>query len=158
MRTVKKLGWIFTLIFCLSKVASAQTKTVAIEDIDSLLLIQKKPILILLSTEWCKYCEIQKKQLEKNKDFLKQGNNFYYVLFDAERKDSILFNKQIFQYKAAGLSSGIHELATALNGSENITFPTWVVLDYNYQVLFKHQGVLLTKQLNEVLNAVIKLK
>lgn len=150
---MRRFGLVIIMIFCLDGIATAQTETFAIKDIDSLMIIKKKPILILLSTDWCKYCQIQKNQLKKNKNFLNQADNFYYVIFNAESKDPVMFHKQLFQYKANGLSSGIHELAIALNGVEKVAFPTLVLLDTNYQVLFRNNGILSSRQLKEILDA-----
>ena len=154
MSLVNRFELVIIMIFCLGGIATAQTGSFAIEDVDSLMQTQNKPILILLSTDWCKYCQMQKNQLSKNKDFLKQADNFYYIIFNAERKDSIVFNQKTFQYKATGLSSGIHELAIALNGSKNIAFPTWVLLDCKYQVLFRYNGVLKPLEIKELLKAI----
>ncbi|RZF57969.1 thioredoxin family protein [Sphingobacterium corticibacterium] len=151
---MRRFGLVMIMIFCLGGIATAQTESFAIEDIDSIMQTQKKPILILLSTDWCKYCQMQKGQLAKNKDFQKQADNFYYIVFNAERKHSIVFNQKTFQHKATGLSSGIHELAIALSGSENITFPTWVLLDSRYQVLFRYSGVLKPLEIRELLKAI----
>lgn len=154
MSLVNRFGLVIILVFLLGSVATAQLKTVSIEDVDSLMLDKQKLILILLSTDWCKYCQMQKKQLENNKVFFNQSDNFYYVIFNAENKNSIVFNQQKFHYKPTGLSSGIHELAVALNGSENIAFPTWVLLDSKYQLLFRYNGVLKPLEIKELLNAV----
>lgn len=149
---MKRLGLVFIMVFLLGSIATAQRKTFAIDDVDSLMQTERKPILVLLSTNWCTYCHMQKKQLEKDKDFLKKADNLYHVIFDAERESPVIFNKQLFRYKPNGTSSGIHELAVALNGSEKIAFPTWVILDTNYQITFRHNGVLGTKQLKIVLD------
>ncbi|WP_144243383.1 thioredoxin family protein [Sphingobacterium sp. ML3W] len=153
---MKRFELIILMVLLLGSIVTAQTKSYTIEDIDSVMLVEKKPILILLSTDWCKYCQMQKKQLEKNKVFLKQTDNFYYVIFNAERKDSIVFHNESFQYKPKGLSSGIHELALALNGSENIAFPTWIMLDSNYQVVLRNSGMLRSVQIQELLEAIEK--
>lgn len=146
------------MVLFMGSFATVQTKPFAIQDIDSLMQEQPKPILILLSTDWCKYCQMQKKQLEKNKDFLKQSDDFYYVIFNAEQKEPIVFQSQLFSYRAIGQSSGIHELAIALNGSENIAFPTWILLDTNYEVLLRYGGVISPKQVKNLLNIIDKSK
>lgn len=87
-----------------------------------------------------------------------QSRNFYYIEFNAEDKKDIQFRQQRFRYKAKGLNTGIHELAIALNGSEAVAFPTWVVLDKNYEVLFRYNGVLHQAELQEVLKALNKIK
>lgn len=154
MSVVNRFGLVIIMVFILGSKATAQMKTFAIEDIDSLMLTKPKPMLILLSTDWCKYCQMQKNQLEKNKDFLNQTDNFYYVIFNAEQKEAVVFHQKTFQYKATGLSSGIHELAIALSGTENVAFPTWILLDTKYQVLFRYNGVLKPLEIKELLKAI----
>lgn len=147
----KRLGLIFTVIICLGATARAQTKPFPVEKIDSLMQIQKKPIVILLSTDWCKYCHLQKKQMGENKELSKRSDEFYYVIFNAEFDDTVMFNRQRFRQKTNAFSGGAHELAIALNGSEKLAFPTWVILDKDYQIIFHHSGILPPKQLNKVL-------
>lgn len=150
--SMKRLGLVFIMVFLLGSIATAQRKTFAIEDVDSLMQTERKPILVLLSTNRCTYCHMQKKQLEKDKDFIEKADNFYYVIFDAAQESPVIFSKRLFRYKPNGTSSGIHELAVALNGSEKIAFPTWVILNSDYQVIFHHNGILPPKYLNEILN------
>ena len=142
------------MVFCLNSAVATQTNLIPIEQLDSLMLIEKKPVLILLSTEWCKYCQMQKHQLRKNRSFLKQADSFYYIVFDAERKDPVTFHQKKFYYTPAGMSSGIHELAVALNGSENTAFPTWIVLNKEYQVVFRRSEVLTPAAIQELLKGI----
>lgn len=151
---MKKFVPILMSAFCLNSAVAAQTNLIPIEHLDSLMLIEKKLVLILLSTEWCKYCQMQKHQLRKNRSFLKQADSFYYVVFDAEKKDPVTFHHKKFYYKPAGMSSGIHELAVALNGSENTAFPTWVVLNKEYQVVFRRSEVLTPAAIQDLLKGI----
>lgn len=132
---------------------TAQIKPLPIQRIDSMMAVTAKPVLILLSTEWCKYCQMQKSQIGNNKDFANKASQFYYVELDAEGKQPIYFNGHTYNAKSTDISKGIHELAVALNGSERMSFPTWVVLNKKYEVLFRYNGVLSAKQLEEVLLA-----
>ncbi len=159
MKRISKGCHLFIIaIFLLSAIpCSAQLKSVSIESIDSSMSREAKPLLILLSTDWCKYCQLQKNQLQNNKEFLNQSTDFYYVEFNGESKEKIHFLGQEYQYKATGVETGLHELAVALNGSERVSFPTWVLLDSNYQVLFRYNGVLASKQLNELIAAIDKI-
>ena len=131
----------------------AQTTALPIEKMDSSVLADPKPMLILLSTDWCKYCQVQKAQLRKNRVFQNKHSDFYYAEFNAETNKTVNFHENVYNFIPSGIISGIHELAIALNGGdEQLSFPTWIVLDKEYQVLFKNNGVLSEKQLNEVLN------
>ena len=148
----KILGIVLGLF--LAPVCQAQMQPITISQIDSCMAQEAKPILMLLSTDWCKYCQMQKNQLRKNKDFQKKADLFYYVEFDAESKNSVRFNGQDYLFKATGISTGIHELAVALNGGGHPGFPTWILLDGNYQVLFRYKGVLLPQQIQTLLESI----
>lgn len=141
----------FMTILCLpfGLLCKAQIKPTLIEDIDSLLLTKPKPTVILLSTDWCNYCYIQKRQVRRSKDFISHRDHFYYIEFDAESKDDICLKGTNFKNV-----SGVHELAKALNGSSQLVFPTWVVLGHDYKVLFRYQGLMLGRQLKQLLDVI----
>lgn len=134
----------------------SQIKPISIAKVDSLLQHNPKPVLILLSTEWCQYCQMQKQQIRKNKKFLNNENLLHYVEFDAESKGTISFQGKDYVYKPTGANIGTHELALALNGPNKLVYPTWVLLDRNYQVLFRHAGVLRPTQVNDLLDTLEK--
>lgn len=135
--------------------AMAQDKntSIPIEALADSLNKQAKPVLILLSTDWCRYCKMQKIQLEKNQDFQTAKSNFYFVEFNAETKDSILFNDKVYHYNSSGLSTGIHELTIELgNQKEGISYPFWVALDKNYKVLLRWNRVLAPSELKKIID------
>lgn len=132
----------------------AQINPTKIEYLDSLMAHQPKPILFLFSTDWCKYCILQKNQVRKNKKFKELEDSFYFVEFDAERKDKITFQGKEYSFKPSGLNVGTHELATTLNNDAKISYPTWILKDKESNTLFKHNGVLVPQQLNQVLKAI----
>lgn len=134
----------------------SQIKPISIAHVDSLLTNEPKPVLILLSTDWCQYCQMQKQQVRKNKKFKEKSNLFYYVEFDAESKQTIRFQEKDYVYKPTGANIGTHELALALNGPHKLAYPTWILLDKDYQVLFRHGGVLPPAQLEELLDTLEK--
>ena len=147
-------GLLMALFVLIGHTCLAQLKLTTIGSVDSAMNVDEKPLVMLLSTRWCGYCQMQKAQLRKNKNFIKAANHFYYVEFDAESDKNIHFHGNEYQTKSSGGAKGIHQLAKALNGSERVAFPTWVLLDKNYQVLFRHSGVLLPKQMNELISAI----
>jgi len=150
----KNCAVLLTIFGLFSSFCKAQTNPVDIAKVDSLMEQQAKPILILLSTDWCQYCQMQKNQVQKHKDFALKANLFYYVEFNAESKDNVLLQGQHYTFKPTGKNTGTNELARALNGPGTLAFPTWVLLDKNYQTLFHHGGVLNPQQLAELLHAI----
>jgi thioredoxin-related protein len=142
------------LLLNLNGLLTAQVQPLPIEKTDSIMARSPKPLLILLSTEWCKYCQMQKVQLSKNKDFQAQKKLFHFIEFDAESKKTINFQGKSYTFKPTGISTGTHELAIALNGPDQLSFPTWVLLDTDYQVLFRHNGILTYQQMEKLLKAI----
>ncbi|WP_205510123.1 thioredoxin family protein [Longitalea arenae] len=131
-----------------------QEAMLPIEQLDSSMRLSPKPVLVLLTTDWCKYCHLQKAQLKKNRDFQTASQSFYYTEFNAEEKAPLAFHGQTYTYKATGISTGLHELALALAGDKSVSFPAWVLLNKDYQVLYRYNGVLSPQQLKALLNAI----
>jgi len=136
---------------CAAAYASAQIIPVPITKVDSLMKTEPKPILLLISTDWCQYCAMQKQQIQKNKQFAEQHHQFYFVDFNAESRDKVVFQGREYKFIPRGINLGTHELAIALNGSDQISYPTWILLDAAYNPLFRQPGLLNPAQLNQLL-------
>jgi len=132
----------------------AQIRSLTIEQADSSMQREPKPLLILLSTDWCRYCRMQKNQLRKNKDFQSALSQFYFVEFNAESRETIRFRGRSWAYRPTGESVGIHSLAEELAGGKEVAYPAWVLLDREYQPVFRYNGVLAPEQLNVLLRAI----
>lgn len=145
---------IVILSICAWQVSHAQILPTKIQQVDSLMAQQPKPILVLLSTNWCQYCAMQHRQIQKNENFKKESAFFYFVDFDAQSKEKIKFQNKEYVYKPTGINIGTHELALALNGNSKITYPSWVLLNQQYQPIFRHNGLLNPQQINDLLEAI----
>jgi thioredoxin-related protein len=145
------------MLLLMSTGSVAQINTLPVEKLDSCMQTTAKPVLMLLTTDWCKYCQLQKAQLSRNKEFQAKKEAFYFIEFDAEGKDSVTFHGHTYNYKATGVSTGMHELAVALSGEKAVSFPAWILLNKDYQVLFRYNGVLSAQQLKELLKALSKI-
>jgi len=120
-----------------------QISAIPIHELTDSVRLHPKPSLILISTSWCIYCQMQKAQLKKNKDFQAASANFYFSEFDAETEETITFNDTTYAFQRTGVDVGTHELAHALGNIHNrLAFPTWVLIDENFNVLFKYPGIL----------------
>lgn len=137
--------------------AAAQVKPIPIDELADSMRLHPKPALILISTDWCTYCQMQKAQLKKNKRFQAASTRFHFSEFDAETREPIAFNDTTYHFNATGVSSGTHELAHALGSTANgLVFPTWVVVNNKSEILFKHPGVLGPDALEALVEAVAK--
>ncbi|SEA16858.1 Thioredoxin-related protein [Flavobacterium gillisiae] len=153
---MKKTLLIFFLFMLAIPSGFAQLRTYSFEEVEQLSLENPKPIVVFVHTNWCKYCKMMENTTFKNKELINELNtNFYFVLFDAESKNDIIFNKHTFKFKPTGQNTGIHELATALATVENqVVYPTLTILDPNYSILFQKQSFLKAKDLLSILEKI----
>lgn len=132
----------------------AQVRTVPIGELTDSLRFLSKPALILISTDWCKFCQMQKAQLRKSRDFAELLDNYYFSEFNAESTDEIQFNNQTYHFSNTGVKTGTHDLAVALGQTEKgLSYPTWVLIDPGFHVVFRYGGVLQTKILIDIMKA-----
>lgn len=158
-----RLRWVSFVVVILALLsaldAEAQTRPIPFRQLQDSLSIQARPVLLLLSTDWCVYCRMQKFQVQRNKKFLKESSRFYYVELNAESKEPLKFKGKTYYYRPSGESSGVHELAVMLgrhNGT--LAYPTWVVLDENLNILYRHSGVLSRKELQLLTESLLNLQ
>jgi thioredoxin-related protein len=126
------------------------------EEIDSLQKVEKRKIIVFIHTNWCKYCTAMQSKTFKNQ--LVQNEiieRFYFVSFDAEEKEKIIFNKNTFVFKPNGNNAGIHELAIELGTINNqINYPVLCVLNEKNEIVFQHNSYLNAKQLIKILESI----
>ncbi|WP_407427854.1 thioredoxin family protein [Arcticibacter sp.] len=158
MRLCIVLFVFFGLALANPPVVSGQARPLDFKDLLDSMSVQPKPVLLLLSTDWCVYCKMQKFHIQRNKRFQKNSSHFYYAQLNAESKEPIKVKGKTYRFLASGESSGVHELAVAL-GKHNgtLAYPTWVVMDRGLNVLYRHSGVLDRQNLQILSESLIKL-
>ena len=141
----------FVLIFfiTLSQLINAQLKEYSFDEINT--LVQKKPIIVFLHTDWCRACSIMKTKTLSNQEVInKLNSDYYFVSFNAESKEDILFNAKI--YKPSTAVRGAHDLAMHLGKYRNkLSYPTMVVLSKKNEIVFQNTSVLAPKNLIRLL-------
>lgn len=146
---------ILVILFCFwMNFSFSQVQVFSLNQIDSLMKINPKPILILLSTDWCSYCKVQKQLVQKSMLFKTKSTNFYYVEFDAESSETIIFKNQVFSNHSKKNRKQTHAVVLDLLGSKQPVYPTWLLLDTDYKIKFKHQGFLKPKFLDELITVI----
>lgn len=152
-----RIGSVFILSTLAFFYANAQMNAVPIGELTDSMRLHPKPALILISTSWCTYCQAQKAQLKKHKDFQSASAYLYFVELDAETTEPITFNDTTYRFRSTGVSTGSHELAHALGTLNNrLAFPTWVLVNENFEILFKYPGVFRPRDLAELLGTLRK--
>ncbi|WP_395058808.1 thioredoxin family protein [Flavobacterium sp.] len=126
------------------------------EEIDSLQKVEKRKVIVFIHTNWCKYCTAMQSKTFKNQLVQNEINErFYFISFDAEEKEKIIFNKNTFVFKPNGNNSGIHELAIELGTiNKQINYPILCVLNDKNEIVFQHNSYLNSKQLIKILKTI----
>ena len=67
-----------------------------------------RPILIDLYTEWCGWCRVMDRTTYTNEKVVSYINQHYYaVRYDAESRDSVIFNNKTFRYNQQYKTNGV---------------------------------------------------
>lgn len=146
------------LFFFISLNGYAQLKSLQFGQLDSLQLEFRKPVVVILHTEWCQYCAAMINAAKTNpKIYDKLNNDFYFVMLDAEDKRDIRFNNRVYHYKPNGLSNGFNELAVDLTKDRGgLVFPNLIFLDNRNNVFYNYPGYLGPKDFLTLLNDIDK--
>lgn len=96
---------------------------------------EKKKIVLDVYTDWCKWCERMEEVTFSEPGIAKYLNdNYYPVKFDAEQKQALKYKDKEYKFVKSG-PRGYHELAAALLGDNNLSYPSVVFLDENQDVI-----------------------
>lgn len=145
MKTISSL----ILLFFIS-IGYSQSPSITFEVLPQKLAEEPRPILIKVYTTWCAVCKIQDKKIEKDEALKKLlSEKCYFLELDAESRKTIFFNNTEYRFLGSG-TGGMQSLASAL-ANPNDGYPTWVLLDANYEFIGKHNGLVETEQLRKLL-------
>src|SRR5690606_5618067 len=138
-------------------VAAAQLNPIPIGELTDSMRTHPKPALILITTNWCTYCRMQQHQLNRSRELQDALSQVYFTELDAETKAELTFNGQTYRFVPTGVATGSHELAFALGNIDNrLAFPTWVLLNEHFEIIFKFPGVIKAGELSHLLEAIGK--
>ncbi len=151
-------------MFCLAVVGGcaslqkAATSPVALQhynfsDLEDLMAKEERLVAVFLHADWCKFCRNMEQTTLKNKRVIKRLNDeYYFISFDGEQKEEVVFNGHVFGYQPRGRNTGIHELARALGSIEGeLTFPAFVILNPEYEIVFQYNAFLTAGAMADIL-------
>ncbi len=149
------LAWIVILQ---SPPAFAQPDAFRFEQLDSLRQAERRPIVVLISTDWCRYCSRMKLTTLRDERVVQQlDEGFYFVSLNAEEKKAIRFHGHTFKYRPTGTGTGVHELAEQLGSVKGqLSYPTVCVLNADMEIVYQHGGYLSAKELLRLLSLLNK--
>lgn len=118
---------------------------------------ERRPVLVFLHTDWCKYCFAMKKKTFTDERVINLLNkSFYFIMLNGETKENITFNGHTFTYKPSGTTTGTHELAEALATIDGrVEYPGLVILNAGNEIAFQDNSFLTKEQLFNILFAYI---
>lgn len=128
---------LITLLLTLN--VMGQNKPVKFEELKALQAREAKPVVVLIMTQWCKYCHAMQNTMLKNTRVSPLlSTKFHTVLLDAEERKDIFFAGRTFRYRA-----GINELAQQLATIKGrVSYPTLSILNSNNEIIYQHDGYL----------------
>lgn len=122
-------------------------------DLEDLMAKEERLIAVFLHADWCKFCRNMEQTTLKNKRVIHWLNDkYYFISFDGEQQEAVVFNDHVFSYQPRGRNTGIHELATALGSMEGeLTFPAFVILNPEYEIVFQYNAFLTAGAMADIL-------
>ena len=132
-------------------------KLTAFEDLDSLMQLDERKIAVFMHTDWCRYCKnMRSTTLSDNEIIQLLNNNYYFISFNAEQKENVVFNNTTFRYNPSGRSSGTHELALALGTIDGeLAYPSFVILSPEKEIVFQHNAFISKDDMKNILSAAL---
>jgi len=127
------------MLVMVSTISFGQVEWLTFEEAQLRSETEPRKIFVDVFTDWCIWCKKMDKktfQQEEIADYL--NANYYPVKFDAEQKEDLVFDGQLYQYVKMG-KKGYHEFAyNILKGM--LSYPSIVFIDENLEVIQPIEG------------------
>ncbi len=111
-----------------------------------------KKIFVDIYTDWCGPCKLMDKKVFPKADVVKLMNeNYYAVKLNSETADSLNFNSKDYflkPYKTAVINELVVEIGL---DAGHLSYPTIVILDENYESIYRYPGMLTLDLMLDVL-------
>ncbi len=117
-----------------------------------------KPILLYFSTDWCAYCKIQDREFDKNIELINSlSEKYYFIKLDGESLDDFIFLENKYSSNSNEIKKSTHDFVKVfLSVNEQETYPFWIVLNQNLEIIGKEFGFLDQNKLKKLYQIEIK--
>jgi thioredoxin-related protein len=119
---------------------SPEVKWYSFEDGMKLAKKQRKFVIVDIFTDWCGWCKRMDNETFRDPRVVSYLNeNFVAIKLNAEGKEAIAFNGNIYTNPSPSKPRSTHQLAIALAGSR-LAYPTYIYLDSKGNSITATQG------------------
>ena len=156
--TFKRVALLASLLILLNvvygqKKKQAGIKWLSLSEVDSLMKIEQRPILIDLYTTWCGWCRVMDKKTYSDAKVIAFVSQYFYpVKFDAESKTAFTWSKYKFSFDK---QYGVNEFTIYLTKGKFYFPQTVFLLPQNPQPQAV-SGYLDAKEMMELLGKVVE--
>ncbi len=144
------------LVQILAAQPSIGLRTVGFEDLDSLMRSDERPVAVFLHADWCRYCAHMLATTFRDQGVVDRlDQSYYFVAFNGESREPVNWRGRQYVFRPRGRNTGVHTLAEALGSMDDGTFsyPTFILLSPEYEVLFRYPAFLSADQMRRILDA-----
>ncbi len=132
-------------------IKAQEIQWMSIEDVEEAIENEPRKVFVDVYTDWCGWCKRMDTSTFSEKDIIDFLNeNYYCVKLDGEDKDVLQFSGHSFKFIDQG-RRGYNELAYAILEGK-LSYPTYVFLDENLDVLQRIKGYTTAKVLLPILD------
>jgi len=137
------------LLFNTNAFAQEDLKVIPINNLDKIQKSDARSMVFFIHTDWCGFCKQMQAKTWTNQDLISYLNkNYYFLSLDAESKETFELAGKTFKYR-----KGLNELALALAQEDGrIAYPSLVILNEKYELVYKQSGFHSYKQVLKILN------
>ncbi len=153
MRIISAFILSLLILFLGLGTTKAQSIFVDANKIDSLQKVERRPMIVFIHTNWCKYCQMMAKS-----SFTKAGldklisKKYYLISVDAEAKNAIYFGGKEFRFSPGGNNTGINELAVQLGTIDGeLAYPSLCFLNDKYEIIYQKGGYASYAEVQQIL-------